>query len=197
MSEVTLYRWATVAGVLSSVILLINVLRRAGAVPTNALTHAISPFAAVLALFALTGLYLWQRSTTGWLGLLGYVLSTAGFAGAVGTEVVVQFVFAHLPTAQVDALVAGPSRPAFVTIALIFTAGALLFGTAMLRSGQVPRLAAAGYLVSMAVFAWRTVLPELVVTVDGIVATAVVVWLSVTLRRAFAPDSTARPMVRR
>jgi hypothetical protein len=181
--EKLLYRLAALAGALAAPILVVNVLRRADVLPTNALTRGVAPFATVLALFAITGLYLWQRERAGRLGLVGYVFGIAGFAGAVGTEVTGQFVFANLPEAQVDQLVAGPARPAFTTIAAVFSLGALLFGAAMFRAGAVPRTAAAGYAFCLALFAWRNSLPELVVTVDGVVAGVVVGWLSWSLWR--------------
>jgi len=185
MSETTLYRRSALAGLLASAVLVVNVLRRDGALPTDAVTHAVAPLAPVLALFAVTGLYLWVREATGLVGLLGYVLSTAGFAGAVGSEVVVQFVFANMPKAQVDGLVAGPSRPALVVIAVVFTLGAVLLGAALARSGQAPTAAAVGYLVTMAVFAWRSALPEWIVTVDGVLSAVIVARLSLALRHAF------------
>lgn len=184
MSDRALYRLAATAGFVSSAILALNVLRRAGVLPTNALTHAISPWAGVFALFALTGLYLWRRAAAGMLGVVGYALSTAGFAGAAGIEFAVHFIFPNLPQAQVDALVSGPARPALATVATVFCLGAVVFGVALLRAGGVPRVAAAGYLVTMALFAWRNALPEAVVTVTGLLSAAAVVVLCLALRRA-------------
>jgi hypothetical protein len=189
MFETRLYRLSALAGLLGAVVLVVNVLRRAGAVPTNGVTHAVAPAASVLALFAVTGLYLWQRGEVGRLGLVGYVLSTVGFAGAVSTEVVVHFVFAHLPTAQVDELLAGPTRSAFTVIGVVFSLGALLFGAAMARSGVLPRAAALTYLVGLTLFSWRTLLPEAVVTVDGLVSAAAIVWMSLALWRGTVEHS--------
>jgi hypothetical protein len=62
----TLYRLAGLAGMLSGLLLLFNTARRGGVVPANALTHGIAPLSSVLGLFALTGLYLWQRQPA-WL----------------------------------------------------------------------------------------------------------------------------------
>jgi len=80
----TLYRLAGLAGMLSGLLLLFNTARRGGVVPANALTHGIAPLSSVLGLFALTGLYLWQRQQSGPLGLVGYALNLAGLAGTVG-----------------------------------------------------------------------------------------------------------------
>jgi len=185
MTDRMLYRLAALAGLVSAGILVLNVFRRAGLVPTDAVTHAIAPWAGALALFAVVGLYLWRRAEAGVLGILGYGLSTAGFTGAVGVELAVQYIFPNMPQAQVDALVAGPARPALVTVAGAFSLGAVLFGAALIRAGGVPRVAAAGYLVTMALFAWRNALPEAAVTVDGVLAASMVVWLSLALWRAF------------
>jgi hypothetical protein len=193
MSVAQLYRLSAAAGLVAAAVLTVNVLRRVGIVPTNALTHAISPLAPGLALFALTGLYLWQYERAGRLGLVGYVLSTAGFAGAVGTEVAVHFVFAHLPQAVVDQLVDGPARTPFATIATIFSLGAVLFGTAMFRTGQLPRPPVVLYVVGLAVFGWRNLLPEALVTVDGLISAAAIVWLAARLWTAQARSLPRNP----
>jgi len=181
MSSHQLYRLSAVAGALSAALLLVNVLRRNGTLPTNELTHALGPWASVFGILAVTGFYLWQHHQAGVLGLIGYLLSVAGLAGAVGTEVAVHFIFASLPQGTVDALIAGRTGTAFVVIGALFSLGAALFGTAMLLAGRFPRAAAALYAVGMAVFAWRSVLPEWFVTVDGIVCVAAIGWLTTTL----------------
>ena len=81
MSDSLRYRLAGAAGLLTGVLLLFNDLRREDFVPENAVTESIAPLPAVLALFALTGLYLWQRHAAGALGLVGYAFNLAGVAG--------------------------------------------------------------------------------------------------------------------
>ena len=178
MSDSQLYRSSAVAGLLAAAILVINVLRRAGVLPADAITHAVAPFSPTAALLAVTGLYLWQRERTGRLGALGYLLSMAGFAGAVGLEVTTQFIFAQLPDAQVDQLVDGPAKLPFAVIGVIFSLGATLFGVAMYRAAMLPRPAVALYAVSLTCFAWRTLMPDALVVLNGVLCAVAIVWLT-------------------
>jgi hypothetical protein len=57
----TLYRLAGLAGMLSGLVLAVNIARRGGVIPANLLTRGIAPISSVLGLFALTGLYVRQR----------------------------------------------------------------------------------------------------------------------------------------
>ncbi|HEY1178957.1 MAG TPA: hypothetical protein VGF17_22615 [Phytomonospora sp.] len=75
-----LNRLTAYAGHACAILLLFNVVRRAGVLPDNALTHAVAPFAVLTGLFAITGLYRLIRPAAGALGLVGYVLNAAGVA---------------------------------------------------------------------------------------------------------------------
>src|SRR4051812_10824903 len=120
MTTDTLYRAAGAAGVLSALVLLINAARRVHLVPANAFTHGIAPLTLVLGLFALTGIYLWQRREAGTLGLVGYALNPTGVAGVLGIEFVVNLVFPYLDKAAIDALLDGATGTAFVVVSMLF-----------------------------------------------------------------------------
>jgi hypothetical protein len=186
----TLYRLAGAAGLLTGVLLLVNDLRREDLLPENALTHSIAPVPAVLALFMLTGLYLWQRDQAGRLGLVGYALNSAGVAGLLVGEFAAHFLFADLTTAEVDALVDGRPRAAFLVIAAVFAVGVVLFSIASWRAGAYPRWAIALYLVGFLLAAGRNAVPDLVVSFGFLLGSVGVLGLAATLWRASAPAPT-------
>ena len=88
---------------------------------------------------------------------------------------------ANLPRAVVDELVAGPAKPALAAVAITFTLGAVTLAATMLRAGRLPAALGWSYLVVMAPFGWRNLMPEAVVTLDGLLAAVVVGWMSVLL----------------
>lgn len=178
MSPTTLYRLAGIAGLLTGVLLLLNDARRVGAVPENAVTHSIAPIPAALALFALTGLYLWQREPSGALGLWGYALNLTGLAGALAIEFVGHYVFRFLDTATVDRLVAGGTGTGFLAVSVVYLAGIVLFGLASWRAGRYPRWAVALYVVGFVPTALRAVLPAPVVSVGFVLGSVAVLGLS-------------------
>jgi hypothetical protein len=185
---VTLYRLAGRAGVLTGVLLLFNDARRIGLVPENSLTHAVAPIPAFLALFALTGLYLWQREQSGALGLWGYCLNLAGLAGALAIEFTLHYVFPFLDKETVDRLVDGRTGTGFLVVSVVYLAGIVLFGLATWRAGRFPGWAAALYVVGFVPTALRAVVPAPVVSAGFVLGSAAVIWLS-----AFLVVAMARP----
>lgn len=190
MPAPALFRLAGLAGLLTAVLLLLNDLRRVGLVPENAVSESIAPLPAVLALFALTGLYLWQRTETGVLGLVGYALNTAGVAGLLIAEFTSHYLFSGLSDAEIEDLVAGRPRAGFLGIAAIFAVGVTVFAIASWRSGRYPRWAIALYLIGFLLAAGRSAAPDAVVSLGFLLGAAGVGGLCLTLWRNAAASAT-------
>jgi hypothetical protein len=194
----TFSRLAGWAGVLGGALLLTAIARRIGLVPEVTLTHALAPPASALALLTLTGLYLVQRERTGGLGLAGYAVNLVGLAGLFAVEFTSHLVLPYLDQATRDHLLAGPTRTAFLVVALVFLVGVVLFGVASLRARVLARPAVLLYLVGFAVAALRGIVPDAVYNIALTVGAAGMLWLSVLLLRtlgdAIAPDAGDRPL---
>jgi hypothetical protein len=128
----TLYRLAGLAGMLSGLLLLFNTARRGGVVPANALTHGIAPLSSVLGLFALTGLYLWQRQQSGPLGLVGDALNLAGLAGTTLLLTAVLYVVGLVPVALRGVL----PEPAVAVGLILAAAGTAWLSAALWRTAS-------------------------------------------------------------
>jgi quinol-cytochrome oxidoreductase complex cytochrome b subunit len=181
MPSAALYRLAGAAGVLSALVLLVNVARRTGLVPANELTHGIAPLTLVFGLFALTGLYLWLRAESGTTGLVGYALNAVGLAGVLGIEFSINFVFPYLDKTAVTALLDGPTGTAFRVVAVVFLVGVVIFGVAAWRARRLPAAAVALYVVGLAPVSLRGAIPDSVVNVAYVVAAAGTAWLGYAL----------------
>jgi hypothetical protein len=176
-----LYRMAAVAAHVCAVLLVVNVLRRAGIVPETALTHAIAPFGALMGLFAITGLYLFIRGSAGDLGLIGYVLNAAGLAGAFAIEYALHFIFPSLDGATITGLLAGGTGMAFLVTSVVLVAGVLTFSAAALRTGLIPPLGVALYAVGMIPGSLRSALPVPVYLIGLVAAAAGIAWMATRL----------------
>lgn len=186
------YRVTAVAGFICAALLVVNSARRAGFLPENAFTHAIAPFAALTGLLAITGIYLLMRGTAGGLGLAGYVLNSAGLAGAFAIEYILHFVFPYLGGGTVSALLSGGTGRAFMVTSVVLVAGVLMFGAAAIRSGAMPVVAVVLYGVGMIPGSLRSLLP-LPVYLGGLVVAAVgVAWMASRLWSA-EEESFAAP----
>ncbi len=112
---------------------------------------------AALALAGLTGMYLRQVTKIGLLGLLGYVLFSAGYLLMLGTEFVAAFILptlAHTAPAYVNDVIAaanngtaiggiGLMQTVILVTGIAYLAGGFIFGIALFRANVLARWAAA------------------------------------------------------
>ncbi|GAA3682402.1 hypothetical protein GCM10022224_053490 [Nonomuraea antimicrobica] len=176
-----MYRVAAAAGFVCALLLVVNSARRAGFVPETALTHAIAPFGALTGLLAITGIYLLIRGTTGALGLVGYVLNSAGLAGAFAIEYTLHFVFPYLGGGTVSGLLAGGTGRAFLVTSVVLLAGVLTFSAAAIRSGVMPVVGVLLYAAGMVPGSLRNAVPLPVYLVGLVVAGIGVAWMAARL----------------
>lgn len=131
----------------------------------NAMKAVMSAFA----LAGITGMYLRQVRQTRVLGLLGYLVFSAGYLVMLGIEFIALFVLPSLATTAPgyvnDVLAAasggtvvgdiGLLKPAIAVGGMLYLAGGLFFGIALFRAGILARWAAAllalGTLASVAI----------------------------------------------
>ncbi|NJP96885.1 hypothetical protein HCN51_46965 [Nonomuraea sp. FMUSA5-5] len=186
-------RAAAVAGFGCAVLLVVNAGRRGGLVPETAFTHAIAPFAALAGLLAITGIYLLIRERAGVLGLVGYVLNSAGLAGAFAVEYTLHFVFPYLGSGTVRGLLAGGTGRAFLVTSVVLLVGVLTFAVAAGRSGVMPVVGVVLYAVGMVPGSLRNLVPE-PVYLGGLVAAGVgVAWMAVRLWTAANAEAEEAP----
>jgi hypothetical protein len=183
VSDSPRYRATAVAGLLTGVLLLLNDARRVGLVPETELTTAIAPVPAVLALFAVLGLYLAARDRLGVLGLAGFAGLLAGTAGLLVVEFSTHYVFHGLDPAVVAGLVTPRVRAGFLVIAALFALGTLLFAAAALRSRAYPRWALTLFAVGFLLAATRGLTPDWVVSLGFLLGPIGLLGLAATLYR--------------
>ncbi|MEV5559427.1 hypothetical protein AB0L44_37715 [Nonomuraea wenchangensis] len=145
------------------------------------LTSPGALFGALTGLLAVTGIYLVIRHRAGVLGLVGYVLNSAGLAGAFAVEYILHYVFPYLGAGTVAALLAGMTGTAFLVTSAVLVIGVVVFGVAAVRSGMMPVVAVALYVAGMLPGSLRNLVPVPMYLGGLVVAAAGVVWMSARL----------------
>ena len=130
---------------------------------------------AALALAGITGMYLNQVRRHGVLGLIGYLVFSAGYLGIMAVTFVAAFVFPEVATSKArfvnDAIAVNTGRgtvvgdigalqPVIQGIGFAYLIGGLLFGIALYRARVLPRWAAALLAVGGVASAALTLMPD-------------------------------------
>ncbi len=139
---------------------------------------ALSPS---LAIPLLVLLHLRQAAVTGRFGAVAVTVNLVGVGLFGGAGFALNIVLVHLDDAVVRDLVRGSVLLALIGSAVVFAAGAVLFGIATVRAGVHPRVPAIAYTVAFPVLALAAPLPDTIATSAlHVVAGATLVWLAVS-----------------
>jgi len=195
VSNTTLYRLAS--GVGSALILLVNAAKRSALIPTTDLTQLLAPFAEVMALGLITGLFLAFGRRAGRFGVVAFIINFVALASLVGVEVVINLVFSKLPLTVITELRAGPLGIFLTISSLLFLLGTLAFVVSLVVGRDVPRLPLALYLIGAVPIALRAFVPELALDLGLVILATAIAWLAgwlwvrASATDAFSPE--ARP----
>lgn len=176
--SITLYRLASIAGVGSALILLVNAAKRSSLIPTSDLTQILAPFAEILALGLVIGLFLAVGRRAGIFGIIGFVMNFIALASLEGVEVVINLVFAELPLATITDLRAGPLGLVLVVSSILFLLGSLGFVISLAVGKDVPRIPLALYFIGVVPISLRAFVPEWALDLGLVTLAAAIVWLA-------------------
>ncbi|MER9132750.1 hypothetical protein [Mesorhizobium sp. M0768] len=175
---VTLYRLASVAGMGSALILLVNAAKRSSLIPTTDLTQLLAPLAEILALGLVVGLFLAFGRRAGLFGTIAFVINFIALASLEGVEVVINLVFSKLPLTTIIDLRAGPLGLVLVVSSFLFLFGTLAFVVSLAVGRTVPRIPLALYFIGAVPIALRAFVPEWALDLGLVVLAAAIAWLA-------------------
>jgi hypothetical protein len=178
VSSVPLYRLASVAGLGSALILLVNAAKRSSLIPTTDLTQLLAPVAEILALGLVVGLFLAFGRRAGLFGTFAFVINFIALASLVGVEVVINLVFSKLPLTTIIDLRAGPLGLALVTSSFLFLLGTLAFVISLAVGRGVPRIPLALYFIGAVPIALRAFVPEWALDLGLVTLAVAIAWLA-------------------
>ncbi|MEV0623848.1 hypothetical protein AB0I81_61755 [Nonomuraea sp. NPDC050404] len=133
-----------------------------------------------------------MRSTAGALGLVGYILNSAGLAGAFAIEYTLHFVFPYLGGGTVSGLLAGGTGRAFLITSVVLLVGVVTFSAAAIRSGAMPVVGVLLYAVGMVPGSLRSVVPLPVYLIGLVLAGVGIAWMAARLWSAEEEPVVAR-----
>ena len=176
--NVTLYRLASIAGVGSAVILLVNAAKRSSLIPTSDLTQILAPFAEILALGLVVGVFLAVGRRAEIFGIIAFVMNFVALASLEGVEVVINLVFSELPLTTINDLRAGPLGLVLVLSSMLFLLGSLAFVISLAVGKDVPRAPLALYFIGVVPIALRAFVPEWALDLGLVVLAGAITWLA-------------------
>jgi len=89
-------------------------------------------------------------------------------------------------------LLAGPTKLALLGTSLLFLAGVIIFGIALLRAGILPHPAIVLYMVGFVPYGFGPLLPDTVLRLGQITAAVSVIWLGYALMMAIRQNVTMK-----
>jgi hypothetical protein len=181
ISNATLYKLASIAGVGSALILLVNAAKRASLIPASDLTQLLAPFAEVLALGFVVGLFMAVGRRAGLFGAVAFVMNFIALASLEGVEVVINLIFAKLPLETIMELRAGPLGLMLTVTSILFLVASLAFVISLFAGKGVPRVPLVLYAIGVVPIALRAFVPELALDLGLVTLAAAIGWLSVWL----------------
>jgi len=182
-------RTAGIAGVLSSLVLLVNTAEHAGLIPETDVTQLAAPLAQLAAIVLVLGLLARLGPPSGFrLGVT--TANIVVLAGFVGVAFVNNLVFAQVDPATIDALLAGPLSITFVVVSVSFLIATILLVLAYWRAA--PRWALLVYGLGTIPVSLRAFVPDVALEA-GLVAMAVGIGgLALSLLTAQVKDQSPR-----
>jgi hypothetical protein len=190
MFPTKLFQFSAWAAIISGLLIIIKKLVVDLLLPPNPATNAIGSFGIFLGLFTLTGIYLYQREASGRLGLIGYLVNWFGLAFVSGVDYAKNYILPYLSKSELQALLAGPTKLVFLSCAIFFLAGVILFSVASLRARVLPPLAVLLYLIGFTFYSLSFLLPDIVVRIAQVGGALGIIWLGYTLWTAFRKTTT-------
>ena len=176
--NVLLYRLASIAGMGSALILLVNAAKRSSLIAASDLTQILAPFAEILALGLIVGLFLAFGRRAGLLGTVAFAINFVALASLEGVEVVINLVFSQLPLATITDLRAGPLGLVLVASSMLFLLGSLAFVLSLVVGREVPRIPLALYVMGAVPIALRAFVPELALDLGLVILAVAIAWLA-------------------
>lgn len=178
MSTATLYSMSAMAGIIAGICIIL------GSLVTNLVKTpkgAIFNFSgALIGLFGITGIYLWQSEQSGVFGLVAYVWVFIGLGLIACIDFLGGFISPSLPEDEMTKLGDTPVMLILSISALIFIVGEILFGISVILTGVFSTIAAVLFMIGFLATPLRQVYP-IITFIGSILSGSGIIWWSLSL----------------
>jgi len=189
-TQYRLYAWAAM---LSGLFIIVKKLVIELLFPPAAATNVVGTLGLLMGLFALTGVYSYQREASSKSGLVSYIVIWFGLGAASGADYARNYIFLYMSNSELQALLAGPTKLVLVSSSLFFLVGVILFSVSAFRARVFPRLAVLLFLVGFTLFSLSFLLPVVVSRAGEVVGALGVIWLGYAMWAAIRKTAMIQP----
>ncbi len=180
MATGTLYSLSAIAGVIAGVCIILGALFSTLVKSSSPVGAFFNFLGALIGLFGITGIYIWQSSQADVFGLIAYVLVFVGLALIACIDYSGAFIGASLSMEDMARLDQGTALQIKSISGLIFLVSEILFGISVILAGVYSVIAAVLFMIGFLATPLRQAYP--IVTFIGLTASGIgIIWWSVSL----------------
>jgi|GEM_PF-1744781 hypothetical protein len=180
MATGTLYSLSAIAGVIAGVCIILGALFSTLVKSSSPVGAFFNFLGALIGLFGITGIYLWQSSQAGVFGLIAYVLLFIGLALIACVDYSGTLISASLSMEDMARLDQGTALQIKSISGLIFLVGEILFSISVILAGVFSSIAAILFLIGFLATPLRQSYP--IVTFIGLTLSGIgIIWWCVSL----------------
>jgi len=187
MSIKTLYRLSALAALASGGCIIVGKLL--ALLPDPQAGEVFDFFSPMFGLYAILGIYLWQRERSGTFGGLAFVVASFGLILVVCLDFFGAFIRLQLTTDTRAQLMDGPAGLVAAISGLIFLVGEILFAISVIRAGVFSRIAAWLFMIGFVPVPLVDVFPFSIVAVGSVLAGIGILWWGLSLWSFAASDA--------
>ena len=174
MSTTTLYNLSAVTAVISGICIIL------GSVLSNLMNSpkgtALNFFSTLFGLFAVTGVYLWQREPSGIFGGIAFAAVFVGLTLMMCVDYFGAFILTSLTPEDFTKLQNDQVMMVKTVSGLIFLVGEILFGISVILAGVLAPIAAVLFMVGFLFTPLRQAYPRIVVFGSVLSGTGIIWW---------------------
>jgi hypothetical protein len=179
MSKSTLFRLSALAALVSGVCIIVGKLL--ALLPDPQAGEVFDFFSPLFGLYAILGIYLWQREQSGTFGGVAFVVVSFGLALVLCLDFFGAFIRLQLAEDTTAQLMDGPAGLVAAISGLTFLVGEILFAISVMRAGVFSKIAAWLFMIGMVPVPLVDVFPFSIVAVGSVLAGIGIMWWGLSL----------------
>jgi hypothetical protein len=138
-------------------------------------------FSPLFGLFAILGVYFWQRKQSGRFGAIAFIVVFTGLVLVTALDYFGAFIRLEIPPDVMSQIMESSTGMVAAFSGLIFLVGEILFGISVIRAGVFPKIAAVLFVVGFIPVPLVEVFPFGIVAAGSVMAGVGIIWWGLSL----------------
>jgi hypothetical protein len=179
MSRANLYRLSALAAIASGICIIIGKLLTL--LPDPQAGEVFDFFSPLFGLFAILGIYFWQRVQSGRFGAVAFIVVFTGLVLVTALDYFGAFIRLEIPPDVMTQIMEGSTGMVAAFSGLIFLVGEILFGISAIRAGVFPKAAVWLFMIGFIPVPLVEVFPFSIVAAGSVIAGVGIMWWGLSL----------------